>query len=219
MGDDVQSPAADARDNPYAAPASEAEEMTPVPRAQEIAGAGPRILAALIDLAYFCAVLFIAAVFVRLARRALLHLWPEPPLWLLNAGPLVMMLILAGFTAWNWGYLTRTRGASLGKHHLGLRVIRTDGTPCGPGEWLRISPDVLFWVLFGIAVYASPLVGGAHHRGVPDSPTQQAIAFWVGLLMLLKMLYFAGDLIGILFDWKHRSLHDRFAGTLVVRTA
>jgi uncharacterized RDD family membrane protein YckC len=219
MGDDGHAPAADARDNPYAAPASAAEEMTPVPRAQEIAGAVPRILAALIDLAYSCAVVFIAAVTVRLARGALLLWWPEPPLWLVNAGPLVMMLILSGFIAWNWGYLTRTRGASLGKLSLGLRVIRTDGTPCGPGEWRRIRPDVFFWVLFGVAVYASPLLGGAHHRGIPESPAQQTIAFWVGLLMILKMLYFAGDLAGILFDGKHRSLHDRLAGTLVVRVA
>jgi len=69
----------------------------------------------------------------------------------------VMILLFLAFMAFQW-YLIATTGQSLAKKWLGIKIVRTDGTPCGfvNGVILRS------WVL-GLVGNFIPVVGGLIH--------------------------------------------------------
>lgn len=102
-----------------------------------------------------------------------------------------MVLIQAVLGYLYFGFFYTTRGASLGKQWLGLR-LRLREQP-GNLTWGRYTKRWL--VQYGVGILgAIPLVGGA-----------------VSIYLLLDGLW-------PLWDDKRQALHDKFAGTNVVRT-
>lgn len=107
-------------------------------------------------------------------------------------------------------YLTVTeagrRQSSWGKRRVGLRVVATDGTRAGPGRIaVRNAVKLLPWQLAHIAV--ARLILGV------DDPITIWTAYPLSLLIPVVSIWLA------LRDPHRRALHDRIAGTRVVRAA
>lgn len=102
----------------------------------EVAGIGSRFLAALIDsllIAFLLALAFLTLFLLMVSGlgQSLGEAASSGPSWLLAIFGLISFAILWGYyilfeLLWN--------GQSPGKRRLGLRVIRSDGTPIGPSE-------------------------------------------------------------------------------------
>jgi uncharacterized RDD family membrane protein YckC len=111
----------------------------------------------------------------------------------------LMALLLA--LAYFWGLEARG-GATLGKRVLGLRVVRAaDRSPAG--VWLAGARTLLF--LTGPAIFAL----SSPRNFLPG----------VAIISLLGVALWVADSLVLATDPQKRSLHDKVAGTLVVRKA
>ncbi len=110
---------------------------------------------------------------------------------------MAFLLALAYFWA-----LEAKGGATLGKRVLGLRVVRAaDRSPAG--VWLSGARTLLF--LTGPAIFALS--------------TPRNFLPGVALISLLGVALWVADSLVLATDPHKRSLHDKLAGTLVVRKA
>ena len=186
--------AAPAGGNPFAA----APASPPAAPAAQLAERGQRLLARVIDwtIEFICA----APGFIVLGTEAfrfamLMRQGEQPDLTqvdvpkLLLGGALLLVALLALLVVQVW--MLTTRGQSIGKRIVGIRVVRQDGSAAG---------IVYAWVLrelaiTGIGVIASmiPLLG-----------------------ILLQPAFHLTDWCMIFSD-DQRCLHDRIAGTKVVK--
>lgn len=132
----------------------------------ELAGLGRRFAAALLD-GVFMGLWLLVGLLTRLLR--------------IDNPPNLEAQLSASFYGFPWtlateGILVGFTGATLGKLLLGIRIVRTDGSPIGFatafGRWLGKVPSAIFLIGYIMAV----------------------------------------------FDRDQRALHDRIAGTLVVRS-
>lgn len=170
------------------------EDLSPPPpnpvEAIEFATLPSRLLAGLID--YF----FVTALYVLLSA-----LVRDPDF----AG---LVTLLASMFYLSLGNSAVARGQSFGKRAFGLRVCAIEG------GLLTMPKAVLrFFVWIGVIIICSelPALLFRHYafRGeavVLESP------------MLFVLSYFIGNLAMVTFDPLHRGLHDRAAGSIVLRT-
>lgn len=107
--------------NPYQAPASHVEDIA-YAEDIELAGRGARLGAAMIDTVFFLLII--------------LPLWliftpgifsGHPPGLLLSTGLALLTLVI--WIALNFSLLAR-KGQTLGKKMLGIKIVRSDATPC-----------------------------------------------------------------------------------------
>jgi uncharacterized RDD family membrane protein YckC len=120
--------------NPYAPP--RAEEGAPVAAEAEgsLASRGARLGAAFIDAA-FAGIAWLPVMFdgFRMGVFAeAAHGKPVPALWFLNSRPLALLsLALGAAVIALHAYLVTSRGQSVGKLLVGIRITRVDGRPVG----------------------------------------------------------------------------------------
>ena len=110
-------------------------------------------------------------------------------------GPAVLLYFLSAY-AW--------KGQTIGKAVMQLMVIRSDGRPLGfLGALARVVAQLAYPLLGTAGVLAAVIVR--------DSTPQAAGAVGGAILLILAGLVWAA------FDSRRRALHDRIAGTIVVR--
>jgi uncharacterized RDD family membrane protein YckC len=125
--------------NPYAPPIAVVQDITD-PRAQVVAAdRGTRLGAAILDPLIFGAMVYLPLVAGVLTGASALRSAPDG-----NGGAVLgvgFLLALVGFIVWcslTIKYM-RHNGQSMAKKLLGIKVVRTDGTPVSLGRliWLR----------------------------------------------------------------------------------
>jgi uncharacterized RDD family membrane protein YckC len=115
-----------------------------------------------------------------------------------SVGAIFPACLLYFFVGYAW------RGQTVGAAVMQIMVVRSDGRPLGVlGAVSRVIGQLVY-VLFALA-------GVLAAYALKDSSIQAAIATGIAFLLIAT-----GSLIAI-FDGKRRMLHDRIAGTIVVR--
>lgn len=122
----------------------------------DYAGFWRRLAAALID-----------GIILSIINGIVMAISPQTGMWL---GTFIGIAYIVGFWTWN-------NGQTPGKMALGIRIVKTDGSP----------------ISFGVAIL-------------------RYIGYWVSSIIL-----YIGFLM-IAWDSKKQGLHDKIAGTYVVRT-
>jgi uncharacterized RDD family membrane protein YckC len=162
--------------NRYAAPVAHVEDVARPQEVLELAGAGARLGAFLIDLI----VLMFAGGVCGALLAALGMGRVLPKLAFGNGVSLGFTLVI--FLLINGALLARS-GQTVGKRLLKLRIVRRDGSPAD------------FARLFGL---------------------RYALGWLIGMVPVAGAVYFLVDSL-LIFGQARRCLHDRIAGTIVVK--
>lgn len=115
-------------------------------------------------------------------------------------------------------YLVQRFGGSPGKLLMGLRILRTDGTPVTYKEAiLRAGPDLIFGLLACVA-FASmyPRFAEAERMSAAMPNLKVVGPVWYHVVSILQNIWNWGELLVLLTNRKRRALHDFLAGTIVV---
>lgn len=160
----------------------------------ELASIGQRFLARLLDVVVLAipTVIVAAPLFARIGREMTNRDLPSDPTEIqrrLSGSFLRFTLLALLLSALYEVVLTATRGQTLGKMALRIRVVRADG---GLPDW---GPAAVRWVV--------PAIPGLLNR-LP------VIGSLMGLVTLLIYLW-------AIWDDRKQGLHDKSAGTFVVR--
>lgn len=131
--------------NPFAPPVAEVRDVA-VAGEPALAGRGQRLLAVLLDTAIYFVILWVASYAL--------------PLNFFNPDPSMAELVvntLAGVALFLavQGYTLVTRGQSLGKIALGLRIVRADGSKVGAARMLGLRYGV--GLVIGVIPFLGPL--------------------------------------------------------------
>ena len=113
-------------------------------------------------------------------------------------------------------------GKTVGKHAMGIRVVRVTGERIGWREaWLRSSVDVAFAVLGVISSFvALAAISDAEYYGV--GWTQRANNLqahhpaWLAWTFAAGQIWVWSEVVVMLFNKRRRALHDFIAGTVVI---
>jgi uncharacterized RDD family membrane protein YckC len=132
--------------------------------------------------------------------------------WMSTAGPVLdeLVLVLVGFGYFAW---LNGRGATLGKMLFGLRVIDATGRAPGLGKGAvrQIIPGASALVPYVLAVSLRMGFGAGGGEG-------QAVATLVALVVVFAYFLFGFyDGLSMLWNDRRQTIHDRMAGTFVVR--
>jgi uncharacterized RDD family membrane protein YckC len=178
--------------NPYAPPTAVVHDIVE-PDAQIVpADRSTRLQAAILD-----SMIFVAMVYLPLFLSALVALGTAGAR---NNGTRAMFVFalgglatLVGFTSWCWltiGYMRRN-GQSIAKKFLGIKVVRTDGSPVSLGRlfWLRNVLNGVIGIIPVLVIPTMPLIRG--------------------LYALIDSLFIFGE--------SQQCLHDKIADTIVVK--
>jgi len=112
-------------------------------------------------------------------------------------------------------------GQTIGKHLMGIRVLRMNGEPIRWREaWLRSAIELVYMVLSDaatlIALWTIPdnlYVGVSWlQRGVN---VQEHVPEWNGWVEIAGQVWIWSEFVVLLLNRKRRSLHDFMAGTVV----
>jgi uncharacterized RDD family membrane protein YckC len=113
-------------------------------------------------------------------------------------GAIAPALLLYFFISYAW------KGQTIGKAVMQLMVIRSDGRPLGVfGSMARVIGQLTYLLIGAVGVVAALLVR--------DSAAQAGGAIGGAVILIVAGLVLAA------FDSRRRALHDRIAGTIVVR--
>ena len=203
-------------DNPYATPAG-GGVAEPTPIDLPIAEPSKRLMAAAIDLMYCILVAAVYGMAAAMAAGALAQTDTAHQEPFIDLAPvLAFYLIIAMWIAWNWGWRSDAFAGSIGKYHLRIMVVRADGSPVGARIWWRVGPDVLWLVLFALAMFVGQALRTGHQVDLSD-PVIMVVSACGSMLTLVKIVWFIGDCCSFFTDTNRRSWHDRLAGTVVVK--
>ena len=155
--------------NPYAPPRAAVRDIAD-PRGQAVpADRGTRLAASILDGLIFAAMVYAPVMLIILFAGAG---GPEPGA--ANSGAMLVgaALTVIGFVAWCWltiGYVTRN-GQSIAKKILGIKVVRSDGTPISLGRlfWLRNVVNSLIGVVPLYVLIDSLFIFGESRQCVHD---------------------------------------------------
>lgn len=112
-----------------------------------------------------------------------------------GTGPAILLYY---FVSYAW------KGQTIGKAVMQLMIIRSDGHHLGVlGAMARVIAQLAYILIAGVGVIAAFILR--------DSTPQAAGAIGVSLVLVVLGLLWAA------FDSRRRTLHDRIAGTVVVR--
>ena len=144
--------------NPDAPPRAAVRDIRPAHAAVEHADRGTRLGAALLDAIVFMAIVYAPLIVAAIAIPALLQSGAiEGEEGETLAGTLVAVTLgatLIGLIVYLWLNLKQmaATGQSLGKKWLGIKVVRSDGSPCSLSRliWLR---NVVNWLVSIIPFY------------------------------------------------------------------
>jgi uncharacterized RDD family membrane protein YckC len=129
--------------------------------------------------------------------------WSAGP-GVLTTGTVVALAAQLAYLVWFTG-----RGATPGKMVLGIRVVDAEGSPPG---MVRAATRSLIFLASSIALLAANAsVAGS------DSETMEpggGALFIFGVVVLVNLY----DHLSMLWNTEHQTLHDRIAGTWVVRS-
>jgi uncharacterized RDD family membrane protein YckC len=112
-------------------------------------------------------------------------------------------------------------GQTVGKHALGIRVVRTTGERIGWREaWLRSSVDVVFATLGVISSFvALAVITDSEYYGVDWSQRatnlQAHEPSWLAWTFVASQIWVWSEVVVMLFNKRRRALHDFIAGTVV----
>jgi uncharacterized RDD family membrane protein YckC len=163
-------------ENPYAPPQATVQDVADPTATSQAAGRGARLVAVILDTIIICAMVYIPlliAVGISAPRVGLAQGHFNPVLMRGVGG----MLSLVGFIAWIWLTIlfVSRNGQSIGKKMLGIKVVRSDGSPASLGRifWLRnVVNTVLAMVPFYGLVDALLIFGDAQqcvHDKIADT--------------------------------------------------
>jgi uncharacterized RDD family membrane protein YckC len=119
--------------NPFAPPQAQVADLAPIDGQAELAGRGARLGAALID------GLLNAAVFWGIAAAGSIKVMATVASTGMQIGLAVAGIVIFAVLH---GYTLATRGQTLGKLMLGLRIVRTDGSRASLGRLLGLRYGV-----------------------------------------------------------------------------
>jgi uncharacterized RDD family membrane protein YckC len=131
-------------ENPYAPPRSKVSDVVEDNEELELAGRAVRLGAAIVD-----AIVAMTLVYLPLIFGGLFRNWgsPEGP----HISPIAGLLAFVGFVVWivfTIIYVSRN-GQTIAKKWLGIKVVRSDGSPASLGRifWLRNVVNALIGVI------------------------------------------------------------------------
>ena len=156
---------------------------------------------------------------VILSPLVLLIMLNTPPL--LMIGVVTLSFILQAFYE---VYFVWRLGGTPGKLIVGLRIVKTDGSPVTYREaLLRASPEVIFSFLgsIGLLIALSRMsnAGYSELNWGHDSRIAELSPAWSGVVTIIERIWNWGELIVLQTNRKKRALHDFIAGTVVVQYA
>ncbi|MFN9708892.1 MAG: RDD family protein [Burkholderiales bacterium] len=132
--------------NPYAPPGSYVKDIQLRTDGPELASRGARLLAVLIDGVILMVLSMVLGLVFAVGFGGLMAMMPGAAFFLSRLGGIVFGLgTLAIFLGLN-GYFLVTRGQTIGKMIIGIRIVRPDGSA---PDWLKLLGVRygLFWVL------------------------------------------------------------------------
>jgi uncharacterized RDD family membrane protein YckC len=113
-------------------------------------------------------------------------------------------------------------GQTVGKHVMGIRLVRTTGERIGWREaWLRSSVDVAFAILGVISLFvALAAISDAAYYGVGWIRRAKNLddlkPTWLNWTSVAGQIWIWSEVIVMLFNKRRRALHDFIAGTVVL---
>jgi uncharacterized RDD family membrane protein YckC len=123
-------------------------------------------------------------------------------------------------------YLTTMYGATFGKMAMGIKIVRLDGSPINFAQAnLRYMPYLVFGVigiLGSIEAFnniAIPSIFFEYNWTERSKILQQHQPLWAFLSSGISALFVLADAIALLISKQKLSIHDRMAGTIVVKIA
>ena len=129
--------------NPFAPPTARVDDVSP--GGLELGGRGTRLAAVIID------GLIQGGIYYALALTIFRTLLPSPQTGLSGVNIIMQFVISIVILLIVQGYLLATQGQTIGKKLLGLRIVRSDGTPVAIGRLLGLR-YLLVWALAVIPV-------------------------------------------------------------------
>lgn len=137
--------------NPYAPPMAAVRDIADPSARLVAADRGTRLGAAIVDSLVFFAMVYLPFLLVAIIAGATTESSDDP-----RAGAIMLgggLLALVGFIAWCWLTIGHMRnGQSIAKKMLGIKVVRSDGSPISLARfiWLR---NVVNWVINIVPMY------------------------------------------------------------------
>jgi uncharacterized RDD family membrane protein YckC len=153
--------------NPYAPPQAPVHDVVDPNAPLELAGRGTRLAAALVDgLIMMLIAMPMIVVFAAAGATG------ADDTVLGAAGLIGGLLTILAFLAWAviTTLLVMNHGQTLGKRALGIRVMRSDGTPAGLGRifWLRNVVNGLLGVIPAYSIIDHLFIFGESHQCLHD---------------------------------------------------
>jgi uncharacterized RDD family membrane protein YckC len=156
--------------NPYAPPLASVHDIPESHETNAPADRETRLGAALLD-----GIIFVAMVYVPFFFTVMFGRVAKAGAGSGAADPMVILgivLNLVGFAAWCWLTISRMRanGQSIAKKYLGIKVVRTDGSPVSLGRliWLRNVVNLLLGILPFYGIVDPIFIFGESRRCLHD---------------------------------------------------
>ena len=113
-------------------------------------------------------------------------------------------------------------GQTIGKHAMGIRVVRTTGERIGWREsWLRGSIDVVFSILTAVSSFiALAAIADSQYYGVGWLQRTQSLQAleptWLAWTATANLIWTLSEVVVMFFNTRRRALHDFIGGTVVI---
>jgi uncharacterized RDD family membrane protein YckC len=144
--------------------------------------------------------------------------------WLQSISRVAAIILVVPMTAAYCAYTIYCHGRfgqTIGKHAMGIRVVRTTGERIGWREaWLRSSFDVVFSVLGVVSSFiALAAIADGQYYGVGWMQRAQNLQAleptWLAWTSTASRIWIWSEVVMMLFNNRRRALHDFIAGTVV----
>ena len=128
------------------------------------------------------------------------------------------------FGLWYHAHLVRRYGGTPGKLLVGIRIVKTDGTPVGYREALLRYSVLLVLATVSQAVYAQIPLAMTDAEYFAMDWQERAVRMrelapgWLAWVTLATNIWVWSEFIVMLTNKKRRAIHDFIAGTVVVRS-
>jgi uncharacterized RDD family membrane protein YckC len=153
--------------NPYAPPQAAVKDVADPDAGAEPAGRGTRLVAAILDGIIMVVMIYLPMVVGLGVNAAQSHGSPH-----VHISPIGGLLAMAGLIAWIWltVLFVSRNGQSIAKKMMGIKVVRSDGSPASLGRifWLRNVVNTLLGILPLYGLVDALLIFGDARQCVHD---------------------------------------------------